>query len=93
MTLISYFNAILIVFYQYFTILSTINKEIIINNNNKRIFPSICQLPFQIKVLRENIRTKRETSEAYSEPDRTSKIKLFAKILRNFHILTIVFIV
>ena len=30
MTLISYFNAILIVFYQYFTILSTINKEIII---------------------------------------------------------------
>ena len=30
MTLVSYFNAILIVFYQYFTILSTINKEIII---------------------------------------------------------------
>ena len=26
----SYFNAVLIVFYQYFTILSTMNKEIII---------------------------------------------------------------
>ena len=30
MILINYFNAVLIVFYQYFTILSTINKEIII---------------------------------------------------------------
>ena len=30
LTLISYFNAILIVFYWYFTILSTINKEIIV---------------------------------------------------------------
>ena len=30
LTLISYFNAILIVFYQHFTILSTINKDIII---------------------------------------------------------------
>ena len=30
MTLISYFNAILFVFYQYFTILSTINKKMII---------------------------------------------------------------
>ena len=30
LTLISYFNAILIVFYWYFTILPTINKEIIV---------------------------------------------------------------
>ena len=38
LTLISYFNAILIVFYQYFAILSTIYKKII-NNNNKQYKP------------------------------------------------------
>ena len=50
-------------------------------------------LPVQIKAHRENIRTKRETPDAYSEICQISKMKLFAKILNSFQLLTIVFIV
>ena len=46
----------------------------------KEIFISIWHLPFQIKVHKENIRTKRETSEAYSEPFRTSNMKLLVNL-------------
>ena len=53
----------------------------------KGVFISIWLLPVQIKVQKENIRTKRETSEAYSEPYKTSKMKLFTKILNGFHLL------
>ena len=45
---------------------------------------SIWLLYVQIKVHKENIRTKRETSQAHSEPFQTSKTKLFAKILDVF---------
>ena len=58
----------------------------------KGIFISIWHLPVQIKAHQENIATKRETSEACSEPSQTSKMKLFAKILNGFQLLTIVFI-
>ena len=44
----------------------------------KRIFISIWHPPVQIKVHKENIRTKLETSDAYSEPCQTSKMKLFS---------------
>ena len=46
----------------------------------KGIFISIWYLPVQIKIHKENTRTKRETSEAYSEPSQTSMMKLLAKI-------------
>ena len=58
----------------------------------KGIFNSIWHLPVQIKVLKENIIPKRETSEAHSEPCKTSKMKLFAKILDSFQLLTIALI-
>ena len=58
----------------------------------KGIFISICNLPVPIRVHKENIRTKRETPEAYSELSRTSKMELFPKILNGFQLLTIVFI-
>ena len=58
----------------------------------KGIFISIWHLPVEIQVDKENIRTKRDTSEAYSERSQTSKIELFAKILNGFQPLTIVFI-
>ena len=41
----------------------------------------IWQLPVQVKVHKENVRTKRETAEAYLEPSRKSKMELFAKML------------
>ena len=49
----------------------------------KEIFISILHLPVQIKVPKENIRTKSETSEVYSEPSRISKMEpqLFVLIL------------
>ena len=50
----------------------------------KVIFISIWHVPDQINIHRENTRTKPETSEAYSEPWETSKMKLFAKILKDF---------
>ena len=50
-------------------------------------FLSIWQLLFQIKVHKENIRTQCEISEVHSEPDRTSKMKLFAKMLNAFQLL------
>ena len=53
----------------------------------KRIFISVWHLPGQIKVHKENIRKKRETSEAYSEPCQTWKMKLFAKIHNAFQLL------
>ena len=58
----------------------------------KGIFIANFYLPVQIKVHKENIRTKRETSEAYSEPCETSEMELFAKILNGFPLQTIVFI-
>ena len=45
----------------------------------KGIFISIWHLHVQIKNHKENTRTKRETSEAYSEPCQTSKMKIFVK--------------
>ena len=46
----------------------------------KGIFISIWHLPAQIKVHKENIRrTKRETSETYSEPCQISKMRLFCE--------------
>ena len=45
----------------------------------KRNFISILHLPVQIKVHKENIRTKFETSETYSEPYETSKMELLGK--------------
>ena len=57
----------------------------------KEVFISIWHLRVQIKVHKENMRTKCETLEAYSEPCQTSKIKLFAKILNGFQLLTTVF--
>ena len=59
----------------------------------RRIFISIWNLPVQIKVNKENKRTKRVTSEVYSEPCKTSKMKLFAIILNVFQLLTVEFIV
>ena len=53
---------------------------------------SVWHLPVEIKVHVENIRTKRKTSEAYSQPCQTSKMKLFAKTLNRFQLLTIVLI-
>ena len=50
----------------------------------KGIFMSIWHLPVQVKIHKQNIRTKRETLEAYSEPCQTSKMKLFAKYLTAF---------
>ena len=47
-------------------------------------FISTRHLPVQIKVHKENIRTKCDTSEAYKEPCQTSKMKLFGKILYGF---------
>ena len=65
------------------------SKEICRKGN----FISISHLPVQIKVHKENIRTKSETSEAYSEPCYTSKIKFLAKIVNSFQLFTIAFIV
>ena len=59
---------------------------------HKGIFISIWHLPVQIKVHEENIRTKSETSEEYLEHCQTSKIKLFAEMLKGFQLVTIVFI-
>ena len=42
------------------------------------------QLRVQIKVQKENIRTKRETLEAHLEYCQTFKTKLFAKIINGF---------
>ena len=56
-------------------------------------FFSIWHLPIQIKVHKENIITKRETSVSYLEPCQTFKMKLFAKVRKGFQPLTIVFIV
>ena len=42
----------------------------------KGTFISIWHFPVQIKVYKENTRTNRETSETYSEPRQTSKMKL-----------------
>ena len=53
----------------------------------KNFFISISHLSVQIKFHKENISTKRETSYMYSEPSRTSKIELFAKILNDFQLL------
>ena len=50
-------------------------------------FISVWHLPVQIQVLNENIRTKRETSEGYSEPCQTFKMKPFAKILNGCQLL------
>ena len=58
-----------------------------------KVIFSIWHLPVEIEVHKGNIRTKRETSEAYSEPYQKSKMKLFAKIFNGFHLVTIVFIV
>ena len=55
------------------------------------LFPSGFYL-FKSK-SKKKTRTKRETSEAHSEPYETSKMKLFSKILNGFHLLTIVFII
>ena len=55
----------------------------------KGIFISIWHLHVQIKNHKENTRTKRETSEAYSEPCQTSKMKIFVKILNGFQLLSI----
>ena len=49
------------------------------NTCPKGIFISIWHLPVEIKVHQENIRTKRETSEAYSEPCQKSKMKFFLR--------------
>ena len=49
---------------------------------------SIQYLPVQIKVHKENIRTKCENSEMYSEPCEISKMRLW-KIVNNFQPLTI----
>ena len=43
----------------------------------KGIFIPILHLPVQVKLPKENIRTKRETSDAYSEHCQTAKRKLF----------------
>ena len=50
----------------------------------KGIFISIWNLP--IKVRKENIRTKSEISEAYSELSQTYKMELFANILDGFQL-------
>ena len=47
----------------------------------KEIFIYIWHLSFQIKVHKENIRTKCKTSDGYSGPYRTSNMTLFAKAL------------
>ena len=52
-------------------------------------FISIWHLPVQIKVHKENIRTKCDTSEAYKEPCQTSKMKLFGKILYGFQLIIV----
>ena len=52
----------------------------------KGIVISIWHLPAEIKIRKENIRTKRDTSKAYSEPCQS-------KILNGFQLLSIVFIV
>ena len=59
----------------------------------KVTFISIRHLPVQIKIHKENIRTKCDASEEYSELCQTSKMKLFAKTLNGFQLLTIVFTV
>ena len=59
----------------------------------KGIFISIWHFPVQIKVHKENIRTNSDDSDVYSEPFKTSKMKLFAKLLNGFELLTIFFIV
>ena len=46
----------------------------------KEIYISIWHLPYQIKVHKENIRAKRETSEASSGPCQTFKMTIFARI-------------
>ena len=56
----------------------------------KGIFISVQNLLIQIKVHKENVKTKRESSEAYSEPFQTSKFYL--EILNGSQLLTIVFI-
>ena len=53
----------------------------------KGIFISIWHFPVQIKVHKENIRTNSDDSEVYSEPFKTSKMKLFAKLLNGFELL------
>ena len=60
---------------------------------HKEISISIWHLSVHVKVHKESIRTKHETSEAYSELGETSKIKLFTKILNGFQLLTIVLII
>ena len=56
----------------------------------KGIFISVQHLLVQIKVHKENVKIKRESSEAYSEPCQTSKFYL--QILNGSQLLTIVFI-
>ena len=48
-------------------------------------------LAVQIKVHKQNIRTKREASEAYSEPWQTFNMKFFAKIINSFQLLFTLF--
>ena len=50
-------------------------------------FISISHLPVPVKVHKENIKTKRETTGASSEPCETSKVKPFAKIRKGFQLL------
>ena len=56
----------------------------------KEIYISIWHLPYQIKVHKENIRAKRETSEASSGPCQTFKMTIFCE---NTQVLTIGFFV
>ena len=53
----------------------------------KVTFISIRHLPVQIKIHKENIRTKCDASEEYSELCQTSKMKVFAKTLNGFQLL------
>ena len=55
-------------------------------------FIPILHLPVQVKVPKENIRTKRETSDAYLEHCQTAKRKRFAKTRNDSQLPTIVFI-
>ena len=59
----------------------------------KGIFIFIWHLPVHINVHQEDTGTKRETSEPYSEPCETFKMKIFAKMVNDFQLLTIAFIV
>ena len=70
-----------------------LNYDVSMETCPKVTFISIRHLPVQIKIHKENIRTKCDASEEYSELCQTSKMKLFAKTLNGFQLLTIVFTV